>query len=765
LPRATRLPTISSALTIGRSQRQTDRSSEQAGAAGATNGPLSAGPRAEIREGDFLAMLGSLVERRVHGLDDQAKGDVLIALGERLRGAARGAECHVIPFVPGHRPTDEAAHTWMGSSDAAALILDQPAWGNTAYVLFAVKGVDAARVEVDLTLSIAGPDGSIDAEPIPGWHRRIVSPLAFKAGAGRTPQITQAGLRVDDAERLVVALSPERDLLPGGDWSWEELDPAIRSMATDAGDPFTFGSLFSQHALIDLRLTDGGIPIAGASARLLVCDGRRLGSLYMRLITRLIGPDTARQAAAAGSADPGRRFHPFYPVLHIGAAKAALYERGLAGDIVHKRSNFADPGWLLRIGLYLEFLTVLGLVEAVRDDFGDLLTPAERAAFERGPAFAEIRKRIDPAAWREVWKLREIAFPRLGKPRTGPVAAANLLVKRRATMAFLEAHHEDLKQAIELAGANHRDAQETWQRVFRDAERAVLGGSAAAFPELEHLPERVRQFLLWHWRGQLGLERALRVPGPLAGLLGDQDGLYASACVQYRRSMNAVAAWAKQRGLMDYTGAECVPRHVSLLETKVSRPAQVALLQRRDGYRERLDVTVELPEEFERSAEEVARLLAAAPVFATLTDAELEELAHGAKPFSLGPMERLLVQGQLGSSLFIVVEGEVEVILRREDGEDVLIDTMGKGAVVGELALLTGEPRTATVRAVGAATAYEIGRHQYVRLIEARPALLDELAQMVERRLRARAVRLRSYDADKERGAVRERIRRFVVGD
>jgi CRP-like cAMP-binding protein len=504
---------------------------------------------------------------------------------------------------------------------------------------------------------------------------------------------------------------------------------------------------------------------AGATARLLVCDARRLGSLYQRLIEKLVAPDTARQAVAAGVEDPGPQFHPWYPVLLIGGRKAALYERALIGDIVHKRRNLIDPGWLLRVGLYLEFLTALGVIEAVKDDVGDLLTPDEREAFEHSPLFSEIRARIDPAAWREVWKLREIAFPHLGTPRTGPVAGANLLGKRRTTLAFLEAHHDDLKQAIELAGANHHNAQETWQRVFRDAERAVLSSSAGAFPELEYLPDRVRQFVLWHWRGHLGLERVLRVPGPIAGLLGDQDGLYASACIQYRRSMNAVADWAKVRGLMDHTGSECVPREVSLLETKIARPAQVALLQRRDGYDERLDVTVELPDEFERSTEEVQRLLTEVPVFSTLAEDELQELARSARPITLGPLERLVVQGQIGTSLFVVVEGEVEVLLRREGGEDVLVDTMSKGAVVGEFTLLTGEPRAATVRAVGSVSVYEIGRHQYAPLIRARPALLDELALIVEQRLQDRAARLKLHDGSRDRGAVRDRIRRLMLGD
>ena len=162
------------------------------------------------------------------------------------------------------------------------------------------------------------------------------------------------------------------------------------------------------------------------------------------------------------------------PVLLIGSEKAALYTRALVEDIVHKKRHLTDPRWLMRVGLYLEFLTCIGIFEAAKEDIGDLLTPAERTAYENNPLFAEIRKRLNPKGWKEVWDLREIIFHKFGAPQAGPVSIMNLLQKRKATLAFLEVHHQDLKNAIDLAGSNVYNAQETWHRVFRDAERAAV---------------------------------------------------------------------------------------------------------------------------------------------------------------------------------------------------------------------------------------------------------------------------------------------------
>ena len=169
----------------------------------------------------------------------------------------------------------------------------------------------------------------------------------------------------------------------------------------------------------------------------------------------------------------------------------------------------------MRVGLYLEFLTALGIVEAVKDDFGDLLTRGgARGVRARRRRSRRSGARVNVDGWRGVWALRDIVTR--GLPRTGPVSAMNLLAKRRATLEFLHVHHEDLQHAIELAGPNVDHAQETWHRVFRDAERAVLRQTPDAFPELGDLPPEVRRFVLWHRQGQLGLRRVLRVPGPAA---------------------------------------------------------------------------------------------------------------------------------------------------------------------------------------------------------------------------------------------------------
>ena len=720
----------------------------------------SGGPIAPAVDAPPTALLARLQEVICAGAEDAGAAgmaDVLRAAAAALERTGNPVGCRIVPFRPGHRPAHEAAHPGLGSSEEVAVIVDGD-HDDPACVLYALPGGLPPGADIHAALWFTGPDGGMTPVPVPGWERRPVEARSF-APAGDGSVRLSAVERVDDPEqRLVFVLHPARELLPRSDRPWSDFGARLCAGATGA-DPFTFGHRFSQQLRIELRVTWEGVPVAGAETSLLVCDLRRCGSLYARLLDRLVGPDTERQAATAGVPDPGPAYHPWFPVLVIGADKAALYTRALVQDITGSGQHLSDPGWLMRVGLNLEFLTFLGICEAVAGDVGDLLTEAERAAFADADCFADIRSRVDADAWRDVWELRQIAFPRRGVPRTGPVAVTNLLAKKRATLRFLEVHHADLRHAIELAGRNHHNAQETWQRVFRDAERAVLRRTPGAFPELGFLSEPARDFVLWHRRGRFELGRTVRLPGAVSALFADQDGLFGSASSQYRASMNEVADWAKRHGLMDHTGVECVPRQVSLLEARVNQPDRVATLQRRDGYSPDLELDAELPAAFRRPAAEIEGLIGELPLFAVLPAEEVAALARTARPLTLGPTERLVVQGQEGGSLFVVAEGDVEVLLRREDGEDVTVDTMGKGAVIGEMSLLTGQRRSATVRAIEGAVVYEIGARQYGPCLRRHPELVADLAAIMRARLQERRELLDSYDAASEAVDLIGRIR------
>jgi len=154
---------------------------------------------------------------------------------------------------------------------------------------------------------------------------------------------------------------------------------------------------------------------------------------------------------------------------------------------------------------------------------------------------------------------------------------------------------------------------------------------------------------------------------------------------------------------------------------------------------------------------DLAQALAGTEVFAALTAEERTALARAARPLTLGPAERVIVQGQDGNSLFVVAEGTVEVFLRRDDGEEVHLGTRPAGSVLGEMSLLTGAPRSATVRAVDGALVYEFGPRQYEPILAARPVLKQALEDAMQTRLQDQAERLTASSRSRRRSALRGR--------
>jgi len=105
------------------------------------------------------------------------------------------------------------------------------------------------------------------------------------------------------------------------------------------------------------------------------------------------------------------------------------------------------------------------------------------------------------------------------------------------------------------------------------------------------------------------------------------------------------------------------------------------------------------------AVDEQAALLREVPLFASLPDARLRELAALARPVSLPAGVVLFERGDPGDALYVIRHGRLEVVV---DGA--VVREAGHGEVLGELALLTGEPRNATVRARRDSELYAVRR-------------------------------------------------------
>lgn len=132
---------------------------------------------------------------------------------------------------------------------------------------------------------------------------------------------------------------------------------------------------------------------------------------------------------------------------------------------------------------------------------------------------------------------------------------------------------------------------------------------------------------------------------------------------------------------------------------------------------------------------ELRALLSASAVFATLDEVDRTRLAGALRRETALPGHVLLRQGEASAALFFVARGRLDVRLRRDDGSEAVIDTVGRGDVVGELQVIVGGAASATVVAADAAEVYRLQRDDFDRLCVASPALLEPLARIAARRL------------------------------
>ena len=120
------------------------------------------------------------------------------------------------------------------------------------------------------------------------------------------------------------------------------------------------------------------------------------------------------------------------------------------------------------------------------------------------------------------------------------------------------------------------------------------------------------------------------------------------------------------------------------------------------------------------------KLLFAVPMFSSLSDQERAELLKVARPVAYAAGEIVVRQGDEGGSLFAIRRGDVSVRLAGADGR---VAHLHAGDVFGEMSLLTGEKRSATVAAETDCDLLEIEKEGFRRLVLANPSMLQRVTE------------------------------------
>lgn len=129
-------------------------------------------------------------------------------------------------------------------------------------------------------------------------------------------------------------------------------------------------------------------------------------------------------------------------------------------------------------------------------------------------------------------------------------------------------------------------------------------------------------------------------------------------------------------------------------------------------------------------------LLANVSIFSSLGEKEIDQLLQATTTKKLKPKEILFHKGDPGNQLYGILSGSLKVTTTGSDGKDVMFGLMGPGEVLGEIALLDSEERSATVVAVEGTELLTLHRRDLIPFLEKNPGATIGLAGVLAARVR-----------------------------
>jgi CRP/FNR family cyclic AMP-dependent transcriptional regulator len=146
------------------------------------------------------------------------------------------------------------------------------------------------------------------------------------------------------------------------------------------------------------------------------------------------------------------------------------------------------------------------------------------------------------------------------------------------------------------------------------------------------------------------------------------------------------------------------------------------------------------------------------PIFSLLDADERAVLAEQVELREFAPRQRIYKVGDPGGKAFIVVKGQVQVIVIDEDNQEVVIDAPGAGEIFGLASMLSASPHLTTAIAVEPTRAIEIDRHDLTALVQRKPLAGLDMLTMVGRHFQAAQELVRSRTARNPNEVIDEQL-------
>ncbi|MDQ3132100.1 MAG: mechanosensitive ion channel family protein, partial [Acidobacteriota bacterium] len=136
---------------------------------------------------------------------------------------------------------------------------------------------------------------------------------------------------------------------------------------------------------------------------------------------------------------------------------------------------------------------------------------------------------------------------------------------------------------------------------------------------------------------------------------------------------------------------------------------------------------------FVETVNQIFEQLSNIPIFAPLSDEETQKLAQASSARVYAPGEAIVHQGKQGNSMFVINRGAVKVQIT-EDGQPKIINKLKESDFFGEMSLLTGQARSATVVAEEETEVLQIRKKALKPIFETNPNLVKSICEIIEER-------------------------------
>lgn len=131
-----------------------------------------------------------------------------------------------------------------------------------------------------------------------------------------------------------------------------------------------------------------------------------------------------------------------------------------------------------------------------------------------------------------------------------------------------------------------------------------------------------------------------------------------------------------------------------------------------------------------------AQTLQKLPLFGDLPQDMLKEIARKMAQRALGKDEELFHKGDPGDALYVIRTGWVKIVTENAHGEELILNQCGPSDAIGEMALVDGQPRSASVIAQSDTEILRLSRDDFLSVLDNRPALALDIIRNVSARLR-----------------------------